>query len=185
MLYAQIHLTLPAWVHEEVDATRNYPDAESRMALAIDLARRNVSHRSGGPFGAAVFNDAGRLIGIGVNRVVPAQCSVAHAEILALACSQQRVQRYRLNETGERITLAASAQPCAMCYGALFWAGIDELLVAANSDDVQTLAGFDEGPLPNDWVGELEKRGIRVQRELMRDDARDVLRSYGENGVVY
>jgi tRNA(Arg) A34 adenosine deaminase TadA len=185
MLYAQLHLTLPAWIHEEVDADRIYPDADSRIALAIDLSRRNVAHRSGGPFGAAVFNEAGRLIGIGVNRVVPSQCSSAHAEILALACSQQRLQRYRLNEDGGRITLATSSQPCAMCYGALIWAGIDELLIGANNDDVQTLAGFDEGPLPTDWIGELEKRGIGVRRELMREQACDVLRDYRENGIVY
>lgn len=185
MLYAQIHLTLPAWVHDEVDADRVYPDADSRIALAIDLSHRNVVHRTGGPFGAAVFNEAGRVVGIGVNRVVPSQCSAAHAEIIALSCSQQRLQRYRLNEGGERITLAASAQPCAMCFGALIWAGIDELLYAATGDDVRRLVGFDEGPLPADWLGELERRGIRVQPELMRDHARDVLRTYGENGVVY
>jgi tRNA(Arg) A34 adenosine deaminase TadA len=185
MLYAQIHLTLPSWIHDEVDAARIYPDAESRVALAIDLSRRNVAHRSGGPFGAAVFNDAGRLLGIGVNRVVDTQCSSAHAEILALASSQQRSQRYRLNEDGGKITLATSSQPCAMCYGALIWAGIDELLIGASHDDVQTLAGFDEGPLPADWIGELEKRGISVRHGLMREDARDVLREYRESGIVY
>lgn len=185
MLYAQLHLTLPAWVHDEVDQAKLYPDVGSRIALAIDLSRRNVAHRSGGPFGAAVFNAAGRLLGVGVNRVVPSQCSVAHAEVMALSTSQQRLQRYRLNEGGERITLASSAQPCSMCYGALIWAGIDEVLIAASSDDVQSLAGFDEGPLPADWAGELEKRGIGVQAGLMREHARDVLRDYGESGVVY
>jgi tRNA(Arg) A34 adenosine deaminase TadA len=185
MLYAQLHITLPAWIHEEIDQARIYPDAHSRIALAIDLSRRNVVHRSGGPFGAAVFNEAGRLVGVGVNRVVPSQCSAAHAEVMALATSQQRMQRYRLNDGGERMTLATSAQPCSMCYGALIWAGLDELLIAARADDVQTLAGFDEGPLPADWSGELEKRGISVQRDLMRDHARDVLRDYGESGIVY
>jgi tRNA(Arg) A34 adenosine deaminase TadA len=185
MLYAQLHITLPAWIHEEIDQARIYPDAHSRIALAIDLSRRNVVHRSGGPFGAAVFNEAGRLVGVGVNRVVPSQCSAAHAEVMALATSQQRMQRYRLTDGGERMTLATSAQPCSMCYGALIWAGLDELLIAARADDVQTLAGFDEGPLPADWSGELEKRGISVQRDLMRDHARDVLRDYGESGIVY
>ena len=72
-----------------------------------------------------------------------------------------------------------------MCYGALIWAGIDELLIAARSDDVQTLVGFDEGPLPNDWKGELEKRGITVKTDLMRDEACAVLKKYGESGLVY
>ena len=65
MIYAQLHLTLPAWMHDEVDGSRLYPDAESRIALAIQLSRRNVDHRSGGPFGAAVFTGEGRLVGVG------------------------------------------------------------------------------------------------------------------------
>lgn len=185
MIYAQLHLTLPAWIHEEVDGQRLYPDDESRVALAIQLSRRNVDHRSGGPFGAAVFTGDGRLVGVGVNRVVPHNCSAAHAEVMALATSQQRMQRFRLNQDGGRIILATSSQPCCMCYGALVWAGIDELLVGARADDVQSLAGFDEGPLPADWAGELEKRGITIKRDLMRDHARDVLRDYGESGLVY
>ena len=144
MLYAQLHLTLPAWIHDHVDASRTYPDDDSCMALVIELSRLNVEQRSGGPFGAAVFNQNGRLLGVGVNRVVTQNCSAAHAEMMALTTSQQRVQKYRLNEGGERITLATSSQPCAMCYGALLWAGIDQLLIGARADDVQTLAGFDD-----------------------------------------
>ena len=48
MIYAQLHLTLPAWVHEEVDAQRSYPSAQDKVALAIRLSRLNVDHRSGG-----------------------------------------------------------------------------------------------------------------------------------------
>ncbi|KFN51093.1 nucleoside deaminase [Arenimonas composti] len=184
MIHAQLHLTLPAWIHEDVDEQRAYPAPDDKIALAIQLSRRNVEHRSGGPFGAAVFRDD-RLVGVGVNRVVPHNCSAAHAEIMAIATSQQRLQNFRMNLAGGRITLATSAQPCSMCYGASIWAGIDELLIAATADDVQTLAGFDEGPLPADWRGELERRGIAVQEGLMRDHARDVLRDYGRDGLVY
>jgi tRNA(Arg) A34 adenosine deaminase TadA len=184
MILAQLHLTLPPWVHEDVDAQRAYRAVEDKIALAIQLSRRNVEHRTGGPFGAAVFRDD-RLVGIGVNRVIPHVCSIAHAEMLALSTSQQRLQNYRLNQAGGRVTLATSAQPCSMCYGALVWAGIDELLIAATADDVQTLAGFDEGPLPADWRGELRNRGIEVHEGLMREHARDVLRDYGANGLVY
>lgn len=184
MLYAQLHLTLPPWVHE-LDAGRVHADADAQMAFAIELSRRNVQHASGGPFGAAVFDGEGRLVGVGVNRVVAHNCSAAHAEVMALATSQQRLQRFRLNQDGGRMRLATSAQPCSMCYGALIWAGIDEVLIGARADDVQSLAGFDEGPLPADWRGELERRGIAVQSDLRRDEACAVLRAYGESGVVY
>jgi tRNA(Arg) A34 adenosine deaminase TadA len=184
MLYAQLHLTLPPWVHE-LDVERAYPDADDQVAFAIDLSRRNVEAASGGPFGAAVFNEAGRVVGVGVNRVVAHNCSAAHAEVMALATSQQRLQRFRLNLDGGRMRLATPAPPGAICYGALFWAGIDDVLVGARADDVQSLAGFDEGPLPADWRGELERRGIATQVDLRRDEACAVLRAYGESGVVY
>ncbi len=184
MILAQLHLTLPAWMHDDVDEQRSYPGHESKVALAIQLSRRNVEHRSGGPFGAAVFQ-GDRLVGVGVNRVVPHNCSAAHAEVMALSTSQQRLQTFRLNLAGGPVTLATSSQPCAMCYGAVVWAGIDELLIGATADDVQTLAGFDEGPLPADWAGELGKRGIAVHTGVLRDHARDVLRDYGQSGVVY
>ena len=189
MLYAQVHLTLPPWVHELDIHARRFPDAESQVALAIDLSARNVGAGSGGPFGAALFDGEGRLLGVGVNRVVPQTCSVAHAEMMAFMTAQQRLQRFRLNDPelalAGPVTLATSAQPCCMCYGASFWAGIDRLLIGARAEDVMELTEFDEGPLPADWIGELERRGITVQRDLLREQARAVLRQYGESGTNY
>lgn len=184
-IHMQVALALPEWVLDEVPADNRYTDRIEKIGLAIELSRSNVAHGTGGPFGAAVFDDAGRVLGVGVNRVLASNCSAAHAEVMALGSSQQSLQRFRLNDQGGRITLATSAQPCAMCYGALIWAGIDEVLIGARSDDVQALAKFDEGPLPADWAGELERRGIAVHRDLCRDDACKVLRDYGESGVVY
>ena len=182
MLPAQLHLTLPLWLRDKVDDARVYPDDESRVALAIELARGNVENRSGGPFGAAVFTGEGRLVSVGVNRVIAQSCSVAHAEIMAYMLAQQRLQRFRLNEDGSRFILATSAQPCCQCYGATVWAGIDELLIGARSADVEELTEFDEGPLPADWIGELEKRGVQVKGDILREQARGVLRQYTETG---
>ena len=183
MLYVQSHLTLPAWIHDAVDTSRSYVDDAAKVQLAIDLSARNVADGTGGPFGAAVFEaDSGRLLAVGVNRVVPQTCSVAHAEMMAYLTAQARTQRARLNETGDRIVLATSAQPCCMCYGATFWAGIDELLIGARAEDVMSLTEFDEGPLPADWRGELEKRGIAVRLDILRDAACEVLRAYSTGG---
>lgn len=174
--------TLPAWIAETVDFDRRHVDDDARIALAIELARGNVEYASGGPFGAAVFDDAGRLVSVGVNRVEPLKSSLAHAEIVALAGAQQKLGRARLDDDGRRYTLAASSQPCCQCYGAIVWGGINALLVAARTEDTESLAGFDEGPLPADWIGELERRGIRVRRDLRRDEACDVLRTYAARG---
>jgi tRNA(Arg) A34 adenosine deaminase TadA len=185
MLYAQVHLTLPAWVHEFVDASKPYVGDDAKVKLAIDLSAHNVDSVTGGPFGAAVFDGNDRIVAVGVNRVVPHSCSVAHAEMMAYMLAQQRMQRFRLNEDGGQFTLATSSQPCCQCYGATVWAGVDTLLIGARASDVEELTPFDEGPLPADWVGELERRGIAVRRDILRDEARAVLRHYGEIGAAY
>jgi tRNA(Arg) A34 adenosine deaminase TadA len=182
MIPAQLHLTLPLWLRDKMDEARLYADDDAKVALAIELALGNVENRGGGPFGAAVFTGEGRLVAVGVNRVVPQNCSVAHAEMMAYMLAQQRLQRFRLNEDGAKFILATSAQPCCQCYGATVWAGIDEQLIGARSEDVEELTEFDEGPLPADWIGELEKRGIAVRRDIRRDEARGVFVRYSELG---
>jgi tRNA(Arg) A34 adenosine deaminase TadA len=185
MLPLQIHLTLPPWIEEVADASRRYLTDEERVGLAIELSQRNIQHGSGGPFGAAVFDEHGRLIAAAANRVVPQTCSVAHAEMLAYMAAQQRLASYRLNEQGGHYTLATSSQPCCQCYGATVWAGIDTLLIGARAEDVEALTEFDEGPLPADWIGELERRSITVRRDILRDEACAVLAAYGTSGASY
>ncbi|HQV48799.1 MAG TPA: nucleoside deaminase [Dokdonella sp.] len=182
----RVELSLPEWVEREVDFTRSYGTPESRMQLAIELARSNIRHDSGGPFGAALFRADGTLIAVGVNRVIPHNCSAAHAEVMAFMQAQARLGSFRLNQDGQRYILATSSQPCAMCYGASFWAGIDALEIGARSEDVMELSEFDEGPLPADWTGELERRDIAVSRDLLREQARDVFHLYRAHaGVAY
>ena len=182
MLLQQVHLTLPAWAHDAIDTATVYASDEEKVALAIELSRRNVDAGSGGPFGAVVFGPEHRVIAVGVNRVMPHTCSLAHAENMAYMLAQQRLQTPRLNDRVAPVTLASSSQPCCQCYGATVWAGIDRLLIGARAEDVMELTEFDEGPLPADWVGELNKRGIEVVRDVCREDARAVLRTYGEMG---
>lgn len=174
----RIELSLPDWIDSEIDFARRYEDDEARMTLAIGLARRNVDLETGGPFGAAIFRANGELIAVGVNRVVPQQCSVAHAEMMAFMSAQSRLARFRLNDDGARYILATSAQPCSMCYGASIWAGINELVIGARAEDVMELSEFDEGPLPADWMGELEKRNIVVRRDVRREQAREIFELY-------
>ena len=181
-------LALPGWVEELVsDPDRAYPDPEERMRLAIALARMNVKRGTGGPFGAAVFElDTFRLLAPGVNRVIPESCSLAHAETMALMLAQKRSGSFDLAAPGlPACELAASAEPCAMCYGALPWSGIRRLAFGALGEDVAAI-GFDEGHKPADWIEALRKRGIEVVPGLLRGEARAVLEAYRDaGGIIY
>ena len=162
-------------------------EADDRfLARALELALKGGELNEGGPFGAVVFGPDHRVIALGVNRVMPHTCSLAHAETMAYMLAQQRLQTPRLNECMAPVVLATSSQPCCQCFGATVWAGINTLLIGARSEDVESLTGFDEGPLPADWVGELNKRGIVVVRDICREQARAALARYRElEGQVY
>lgn len=175
-------VALPVWLAEAVPPGGCGTDAEGRVAWAIELARRNVAARSGGPFGAAVFDRSdGSLIACAVNRVEPARCSIAHAEILALGLAQAALGAWDLGAGGRRVVLASSAEPCAMCLGALPWSGIAALECGATGAEVEAI-GFDEGDKPAEWEARLRARGISVRTGVCRAEAAAVLRDYARSG---
>lgn len=170
-----------------MDRTKIYPTPEERMDFVIHLAQSNVSHQTGGPFGAAVFDmDTHQLISIGMNLVISSHCSSNHAEIVALTFAQQTLNSFSLNAEGlPRCELVSSSEPCAMCFGAVPWSGIRYLSCGATAKDAESI-GFDEGPKHPNWVQELEKRGITVATEIKRKAAAQVLQNYHNNhGLIY
>jgi hypothetical protein len=71
-----------------------------------------------------------------------------------------------------------------MCTGALLWSGVTRLVYAATRRDVETLLGFDEGPLPRRWRSALAGRGIAVAPVRLRRESCAVLRLYREKGSL-
>ncbi len=180
-------IRLPGWASLEHEPRAGYRSDERMMDVAIRLARRNVREKTGGPFGAAVISARGELITVGVTCLVAQSCSVAHAEIMAIMLAQRALGDNRMGAaSGERYVLASSAQPCAMCVGALGWSGVKRILFGARRADVQGIAGFDEGPLAPDWKTALRSRGLAIRGDVLRADACEALKRYAANGgMVY
>ncbi|BDS07086.1 tRNA-specific adenosine deaminase [Oceaniferula spumae] len=179
-----ISLTLPSWVESMLpEEGRTFDSAEERMQYALGLARENVRQKTGGPFGAAVFDlDSGKLIAPGVNVVVASSCSSAHAEMMAMSLAQQELRTHDLGgEDMPRCELVTSAEPCAMCLGAIPWSGVRRVLCGARDEDVRAV-GFDEGAKPAGWITDLQSRGIEVVRDVCRAEAADVLGEYKSSG---
>ena len=155
------------------------------MGVPLRFARLNVEHDSGGPFAAAVFEEAsGRLVSVGVNRVVPTACSSAHAEIVALTLAQQKLGSYDLGAADlPAHQLVVNWRPCAMCYGALPWSGITSLVIAGSDDALERITGFDEGPIREAWQAGLTTRGITVTDRVLRDKAIQLFRDYAARGL--
>lgn len=119
-------VSLPDWAKEEVKKLTVIESLEERMREVIRFSRLNVEHDTGGPFAAGVFEEeTGKLVSMGVNRVVPTCCSSAHAEVVAVSLAQTALKTFDLGGGGmPRHQLVVNWRPCAMCYGAVLWSGM-------------------------------------------------------------
>ena len=70
-----------------------------------------------------------------------------------------------------------------MCYGAVIWSGVRSLVIAGSGPELESITGFDEGPLGDNWVKELEKRGISVIDGILTDEAVMVFQSFRDRGM--
>lgn len=182
-----ILLDLPPWVVPFVDWATPRATTDDRVRLATDLARQNVLHATGGPFGAAVFErDTGRLVAVGVNGVLRLRNSAMHAEVLALALAERRVGSHTLAGAGlPAHELVSSCEPCIMCTGALLWSGVRRLVFAASREDARSL-GFEEGPSDPGSLPYLESRGIEVLPGVLAPEGRAALDLYRRiGGPIY
>lgn len=185
--FPELTIRLPEWVERHI---KNMPgpflSMEKKMRFVIDLSTQNIEYNTGGPFAAAIFDEHGYLIAPGVNTVVSSNCSILHAEIMAITLAQKTLGRYDISDGGRlRYDLFATTEPCAMCFGAVPWSGVYRLVCGARSEDAQKI-GFDEGPKLSAWVEALTDRGIDVVRDVLRKEAAEVLNAYSvAGGFIY
>jgi tRNA(Arg) A34 adenosine deaminase TadA len=188
MCDGKLVLALPEWVGSFLEKQDSvFKDIEDRMRLAIELARLNVKNETGGPFGAGIFErESGKLIAVGVNVVIDTNCSLAHAEMVCIGLVQQKLKTFDLGAEGlPAYELVSSVEPCAMCLGAVPWSGVRRLICGARGQDACEI-GFDEGVKVPDWADALKSRSITVVQDVLRKEARKVLKEYKESGgLIY
>ena len=178
--------SMPVWVDEEVAALGHGPVGDGQeartvlMRLLNRLADRNMREGGGGPFAALVRDPAsGEIVTAGVNRVLASGLSSMHAEVTTLSLAQARRGTWDLGAAGAApLELWVNARPCVMCYGATMWSGVKRLVIAVDGPEVEELTGFDEGPMPEDWIGRVAERGIEVETGVLCEEAVQVLADY-------
>ena len=180
-------IALPAWaIDENKRLPSHIPSLEERMRQVIRFSRLNFENGTGGPFAAGVFErDTGKLVVIGVNRVVPSNCSSAHAEVTTLSVAQKLLGTFDLGQSHLPVyQLVVNWRPCVMCYGATIWSGIKSLAIAGSGPELEKITGFDEGPIHPQWDKELEKRGIEVINNVLTEEALVVYRAFAASGAL-
>jgi len=181
--FPNLELRLPAWIDDLCTPDQVITEQEDRVDLVLSLARANFELGNGGPFASAIFDGSNRLLGVGVNLVVPTSYAFAHAEIIAIGIAGLRSGNFTLVD--HEAEMIASTEPCAMCLGAIPWSGVRRLVCSARDEDAARI-GFEEGDKPSDWMAKLDARGIDVVRDFRRERGALVLADYaGAGGVIY
>ncbi len=105
------------------------------------------------------------------NGYLPDGDMTAHAERLLATAAWKAFEPDELAEC----TLYSSAEPCAMCAGAIYWAGIGRIVYGLSEARLKTITGdHDENPtldLPCRTVFASGQRKVEVTGPLLEDEA--------------
>ena len=146
------------------------------MRLAIEASER-ASANCDGPFGATLVSPQGEILLVALNNTKSADDCTGHAEMVLVREAQKQFGLPALRGA----TVVASGEPCAMCAGAMFWAGISRIVFGASQADIIRALG--ESPaMPINSRTTLAGAQPRVQIDgpLLGDAAYAVLKRVGD-----
>src|SRR6478672_4222387 len=106
------------------------------LRQSFDVARRAMTHGNH-PFGAILVDRNGKVLIEAENGYMPCHDGTAHAERLLATQACTTIDAAILRNA----TLYSSAEPCAMCAGAMYWAGIGRLVYALSEHRLRDITG--------------------------------------------
>jgi tRNA(Arg) A34 adenosine deaminase TadA len=143
---------------------------EHFLRRSFEVARRALTHGNH-PFGAILVDQNGEVLIETENGYMPAHDGTAHAERLLAtqACTTLSP------DVLKAATLYSSAEPCAMCAGAIYWAGIGRLVYGLSEHRLRAVTGnHPENPtldLPCREVFRSGRRATEVVGPVLEDEA--------------
>ena len=146
------------------------PTDEDLLRRAFDVAESALENGNH-PFGAILIGPDGEVLLEAENGYLPDGDMTAHAERLLATAACKAFEPDELAEC----TLYSSAEPCAMCAGAIYWAGIGRIVYGLSEARLKTITGdHDENPtldLPCRTVFASGQRKVEVTGPLLEDEA--------------
>ena len=142
------------------------------MQRAIDLSRESVKS-GGGPFGAVIVKN-GNIIAEASNGVTQNNDPTGHAEINAIRKAAKTLQNFDLSEC----EIYSSCEPCPMCLGAIYWAGLDRLYFANTKEDAAKIQ-FDDQFIYEEIEKPFSERKL-ITKQIMRNEAIKAFQDWDE-----
>jgi tRNA(Arg) A34 adenosine deaminase TadA len=140
-----------------------------RRSFAVATRARAIGNH---PFGALLAGPDGNVLMEQENAYLPNRDMTGHAErvLMTRACTS-----YDPKFLAD-CTIYSSAEPCAMCAGAIYWAGIGRLVYGMSEHDLKAITGAHaENPtldLPCRTVFAAGQRAVEVVGPMLEDEAR-------------
>jgi tRNA(Arg) A34 adenosine deaminase TadA len=150
------------------------PYDETLLRRAFDVARR-AREAGDHPFGSVLADGEGKLLmEQGNGFTSEGRDRTAHAERLLAS----RAARAHDLPFLAQCTLYTSAEPCAMCAGAIYWAGIGRVVYGQTERALKAQTGaHEENPtldLPCEVVFHAGQRPTEVVGPLLEDEAAEL-----------
>jgi len=125
------------------------------------------------PFGALLVHDQVAILEAR-NAVVTEHDLTQHAELRLVS----KASRQLTPATLAMATLYTSTEPCAMCAGAIYWAGIPRVVFGFAATSLEEMTGGGGLHQPLDQVLGAASRATIVDGPLLADEARQVHLGY-------
>ena len=148
------------------------PADEASMREAILLSVESVA-QGGGPFGAVIVKD-GEIIASCSNSVTLDNDPTAHAEVNAIRAACRALGTFDL----DGCVIYTSCEPCPMCLGAIYWAGIDRIYYANTRQDAEAIE-FSDNFIYEEMDRPMAQRNVPII-QLLRDEAQTAFRAWTE-----
>jgi len=143
---------------------------EHFLRRSFDVARGALTHGNH-PFGAILVDEHRTVLIEAENGYMPSRDGTAHAERLLATQACTTLPPHLL----AKATLYSSAEPCAMCAGAIYWAGIGRVVYGLGEHRLRTITGdHPENPtldLPCRDVFSSGQRSTEVVGPMLEDEA--------------
>ncbi|MCV3205281.1 nucleoside deaminase [Mesorhizobium sp. YC-39] len=145
-------------------------DHEHHLRQAFKVAIR-AQETGNHPFGAILVGPDGAVLMEQENAFNPTRDMTGHAERVLMTRASQGYEPAFLRQC----TMYTSAEPCAMCAGAAYWAGIGRVVYGLGESELKAITGnHPENPtldLPCRVVFEAGQRTVEVIGPMLVEEA--------------
>ncbi|MFW5823589.1 MAG: nucleoside deaminase [Marinobacter sp.] len=150
------------------------------LRRTLDLARM-AADQGIHPFAAVLVDGQGEVLMEQINAYLPHQDMTGHAERVLMTRASQTWRPEQMSG----FTMYVSAEPCCMCAGAAYWAGLGRLVYGVSEHRLKQLTGnHPENPtldLPCREVFAAGQRPVDVTGPLLEDEAAEVHETFWRN----